>query len=429
MSLTTRVLIALAAGVGVGLALSEINPALSLNAAAFVEPVGTVFVNAIRMTVIPLVVSTLIAGIATVGSGSAVARIGGRGIAVFVVLLLLSGVVGALVAPPVLSTIKVDPTAVAALRASAGDVRPGAATLQTPAQWLVSLVPANAFRAAADGAMLPLIVFALVFGLAVAASPAPSRDRILVIFRAVSESMLVVVRWLLVVAPIGVFALALPLVARLGLSAVGALATYVVLVSVAAAVFSLVVLYPAAALVGGVSLRDFAQAAAPAQAVAISSRSSLAALPAMMDAARSRLHLPEEICGFFLPFASAMFRVGATLGLTTGAVFLGRLYGVPMGGSQLVTLVLVATVTSFSIPGIPGGSILVMVPVLMAARLPVEGIGILLGVDTIPDMFRTAANVTGQMTAATIVARGMRRDERRDEQRRGPEDVPAIAAS
>jgi Na+/H+-dicarboxylate symporter len=429
MSLTTRVLIALAAGVGVGLALSEINPALSLNAAAFVEPVGTVFVNAIRMTVIPLVVSTLIAGIATVGSGSAVARIGGRGIAVFVVLLLLSGVVGALVAPPVLSTIKVDPTAVAALRASASDVRPSAATLQTPAQWLVSLVPANAFRAAADGAMLPLIVFALLFGLAVAASPAPARDRILVIFRAVSESMLVVVRWLLVVAPIGVFALALPLVARLGLSAVGALATYVVLVSVAAAVFSLVVLYPAAALLGGVSLRAFAQAAAPAQAVAISSRSSLAALPAMMDAARSRLQLPEEICGFFLPFASAMFRVGATLGLTTGAVFLGRLYGVPMGGSQLATLVLVATVTSFSIPGIPGGSILVMVPVLTAVGLPVEGIGILLGVDTIPDMFRTAANVTGQMTAATIVARGVRRDARRDEERRGREDMPAIAAS
>jgi Na+/H+-dicarboxylate symporter len=426
MSLTTRVLIALTAGVGAGLVLSEISPDISLKAAAFVEPVGTVFVNAIRMTVIPLVVSTLIAGIATVGSGAALARIGGRGVTVFVALLLLSGVVGALVAPPVLSTVRVDPAAVAALRASASsatDVRSTAAAIQTPAQWLVSLVPANAFRAAADGAMLPLIVFALMFGLAIASIPAASRDRVLVIFRGLSESMLVVVRWLLIAAPVGVFALALPLVARLGLSAVGALATYVVLVSVAAVVFSLLVLYPAAAWLGGVSLRDFAQAAAPAQAVAISSRSSLAALPAMMDAGRSRLHLPEEICGFFLPFASAMFRVGATLGLTTGAVFLGRLYGVPMGGSQLATLVLVATLTSFSIPGIPAGSILVMVPVLTAVGLPVEGIGILLGVDTIPDMFRTAANVTGQMAAATIVARGARRDE----QRGGPEDVPAIA--
>ena len=101
-----------------------------------------------------------------------------------------------------------------------------------------------------------------------------------------------------------------------------------------------------------------------------------------------------------------MFRVGATLGLTTGAVFIGRLYGVSISGTQLVTIVLTAVITSFSIPGIPGGSIIAMAPVLASAGLPLEGIGILLGVDTIPDMFRTAANVTGQLAAATIVARG-----------------------
>jgi Na+/H+-dicarboxylate symporter len=411
------VLISLAAGTAAGLVLSEINPSLAGATATFVEPVGTIFVNAIRMTVIPLVVSTLIVGVATAGSGSAVARVGGRGVAIFVILLLLSGVVGALVAPPVLSNVQLDPAAVATLRAGAStsaDVRSGATAMQTPSQWLVSLVPANAFRAAADGAMLPLIFFALVLGLALAATPAATRERVLVIFRGLSESMLVVVRWLMVVAPLGVFALALPLVARLGMSAVGALAAYVVLVSLAAAVFSIVVLYPAAVLLGGVSLRDFARAAAPAQAVAISSRSSLAALPAMMDAGRSRLNLPEEICGFFLPFASAMFRAGATLGLTIGAVFLGRLYGMPIAGAQLATIVITATVTSFSIPGIPGGSILAMVPVMSAAGLPLQGIGILLGVDTIPDMFRTATNVTGQLAAATIVARS------------APREVPAV---
>jgi Na+/H+-dicarboxylate symporter len=412
MSLTTRVLLALAAGVLVGLALNAISPDLSGKVANFVEPVGTIFVNAIRMTVIPLVVSTLIVGIATVGSGAAVARIGGRGIAIFVILLLLSGTVGALIAPPILSTVSIDPAAVATLRASsaAADIRSGAAAIQTPAQFLVALVPSNPFKAAADGAMLPLIVFALVLGLALAATPAATRDRVVVIFRGLSESMLVVVRWLLVVAPIGVFALALPLVARLGVSAVGALATYVVLVSVAAVVFAVVVLYPAAAWFGGVSLREFARAAAPGQVVAISSRSSLAALPAMIDSARTRLRLPEEICGFFLPFASAMFRVGATLGLAVGAVFLGRLYGVSIGTSQLVTIVITATLTSFSIPGIPGGSIIAMVPVLASVGLPLEGVGILLGVDTIPDMFRTAANVTGQISAATIVARGARQE-------------------
>jgi Na+/H+-dicarboxylate symporter len=408
VSLTTRVLLALAAGVGVGLGLSEIDPVMSRSVAAVVEPVGTLFVNAIRMTVIPLVVSSLIVGIATSGSGASVAKIGGRGVIVFLVLLAASGAVGALIAPPVLSHVNVDPAAVATLRASAGssiDAASGDA-IQTPVQWLVSLVPSNPFKAAADGAMLPLIMFALVFGLALIAVPAASRDRIVTIFRAVAQAMLVLVRWLLVVAPIGVFALALPLVARLGLSAVGALATYVVLVSLAAIVFSLLVLYPAAAILGGVSIRDFAKAAAPAQAVAISARSSLAALPALIDAARTKLNLPEEVAGFFLPLASATFRVGATLGLTTGCVFVARLYGIDISGAQLGTVLLTAIITSFSIPGIPGGSIVAMVPVLSSVGLPVEGIGILLGVDTIPDMFRTAANVTGQLTAATIVSRG-----------------------
>jgi Na+/H+-dicarboxylate symporter len=100
-----------------------------------------------------------------------------------------------------------------------------------------------------------------------------------------------------------------------------------------------------------------------------------------------------------------MFRVGASLGLTAGAVFIGRLYGVTLGVEQLATVVITAVITSFSIPGIPGGSIIAMAPVLASVGLPVEGVGILLGVDTIPDMFRTAANVTGQLAAATIVAR------------------------
>jgi Na+/H+-dicarboxylate symporter len=217
--------------------------------------------------------------------------------------------------------------------------------------------------------------------------------------------MLVIVRWLLVVAPLGVFALTLPLVARLGLSAVGALAAYVILVSVSVIVFAIVIIYPAAAFFGRVSLRDFARAAAPGQAVAISARSSLAALPALIESSRTRLGLPVEVTGFFLPLAAAMFRVGASLGLTAGAVFIGRLYGTPLGVEQVVTVVVTSVITSFSIPGIPGGSIIAMAPVLASVGLPVEGVGILLGVDTIPDMFRTAANVTGQLAAATIVAR------------------------
>jgi Na+/H+-dicarboxylate symporter len=358
------------------------------------------------MTVIPLVMASLIVGIATSSSGAVVAKIGGRGLIVFLILLFASGAVGAVVSVPVLAHVAPDSTAAAALRAHAApSTTTSAAAVQTPAEWLVALVPPNVVRVAADGVMLPLIVFALLFGLALVAVPDESRRNIVQIFRGIAESMLVIVRWLLVVAPLGVFALTLPLVARLGLSAVGALAAYVILVSVSVIVFAIVIIYPAAAFFGRVSLRDFARAAAPGQAVAISARSSLAALPALIESSRTRLGLPVEVTGFFLPLAAAMFRVGASLGLTAGAVFIGRLYGTPLGVEQVVTVVVTSVITSFSIPGIPGGSIIAMAPVLASVGLPVEGVGILLGVDTIPDMFRTAANVTGQLAAATIVAR------------------------
>jgi proton glutamate symport protein len=408
VSLSNRVLLALALGIGGGLALSGASPAVSHAAVAFVEPIGVLFVNAIRMTVVPLVVASLIVGVASSSSGAIVARVGGRGLLVFVVLLVLSGTVGALVGPPILSVVHLDPAAVASVRAataSAGaNAAAGASSIQTPAQWLTSLVPINAFGAAVDGAMLPLIVFALFLGLALLTVAGEPRERAVLIFRGISESMLVVVRWLLVVAPLGVFALALPLVARLGWSALGALAVYVVLVSLAAAVFILVVLYPAAAIFGGVTLAQFARAALPAQAVAFSSRSSLAALPALLETGRDTLHFSDEITGFFIPLATVMFRSGAALGLTIGTLFVARVYGVAITPVQIATVVVTAILTSFSIPGIPGGSIIAMVPVLAAVGLPIEGIGILLGVDTIPDMFRTTANVTGQLAAAAIVS-------------------------
>jgi len=225
-------------------------------------------------------------------------------------------------------------------------------------------------------------------------------------FRGVADASLTLVRWVLAAAPLGVFALAVPLSARLGLSAAGALLGYMGATALITTLFSLVVLYPLAGLVlrGGVAA--FARGAFPAQAVAFSSRSSLAALPAMMESARTRLALPEQITTFFIPLAASTFRIGASLGVTTGIVFVAALYGIALAPAQLATIVLTVVLTTFSIPGIPAGSIIAMVPALLAAGLPVEGMGILLGVDTIPDMFRTTANVTGDMAAAALLSRG-----------------------
>jgi Na+/H+-dicarboxylate symporter len=418
MSLTTRVLIALVAGLAGGLAISASGSPFLREAAAWIEPVGTLFINAIRMTVIPLVVGSLVAGIASAPQPGALGRIGLRALVFFVSTLAVVAILSALVAPALFDRIPIDPAASEALRASAagtaGATSESARRVPGVAQWIIELVPANPIRAAADGAMLPLIVFTLAFGLAVARLTGDGRQAVGRLFEAIRDAALTLVGWVLTVAPFGVFALALPLAARLGLSAAGALAGYIALVAALSVGFGLLVLYPLAATLGGVRPLEFARALLPAQAVAFSSRSSLAALPAMIESARTRLHLPEEIPSFLLPLAASVYRVGAAVGQTVGVIFIARLYGIDLSTAQLGAVVATAIVTSFSVPGIPGGSIVIMAPVLMSAQLPVEGIGILLGVDTIPDMFRTTLNVTGHMTASVVMGRtGGRKEEGR----------------
>ena len=404
MSLTTKVLLALIGGLAAGLAINTFAVPGLESVAAVAGPIGTLWINAIRMTVIPLVVGSLVVGVASAPNPRSLGRLGVYALLFFVATLLAGAFVTALVAPPLLTAIPIDPAATAALRGQAG----GAPALPQPpgfTQWLVDLIPANPVRAAADGAMLPLIVFSLTFGLAVATLVPGPRQVVIRFFEAVRDAALMLVRWVLVAAPVGVFALALALAARLGLAAAGALLGYVVVVAVMTVAFALAVMYPLASALGRMPLGTFARGALPAQAVAFSSRSSLASLPAMIESARTRLGLPEEISSFFLPLAASMYRVGAGVGQTAGVIFIAHLYGVTLSPVQLASVVLTVVLTSFSVPGVPGGSIVIMAPALASAGLPAEGLGILLGVDTIPDMFRTTANVTGQLAAGVALRR------------------------
>lgn len=410
MSLTTQVLIALGAGFALGIPLSGSESAFAVGLLAVLGPVGTVFINAIRMTVIPLVVSTLISGVTSAPDPRSVGRIGARAIVLFAVVVSVAAAFAVLLGSPLIALIPLDPTAVDALRSGAASGATAAAesarSIPSAAEWLVSLVPANPIRAAADGAMLPVIVTTVAFAVALMRVAADRRAAVVRVVEGVMDASLALVRAILRFAPIGVFALAVPLAAKMGTSALGAILGYIVIVSGICVLFWIVALYPAAVVFGKVPLRAFARAALPAQTIAFSGRSSLAALPAMLESVRDTLRLPAAIGSFLIPLASSMFRAGAGIGQTVGVIFLARLYGVDLGPAELLTVAVTATVTSFSVPGVPGGSIIIMVPVLMAAGIPVEGVGILLGADTIPDMFRTTTNVTGHMTAAVILSRG-----------------------
>jgi proton glutamate symport protein len=409
---TTRVLIGLAAGLLVGqLASVTQSPAL-LAIVRGLEPLGTLFVNAIRMTVVPLVTASLIVGIASAGDTRLLTRLGGRSMVLFVVLALAGALFAAALALPALAWLNLGPDTLVTLRetAAANAVQSAGAAggLSGLSGWLVSLVPPNPIRAAADGDMLPLIVFTVIFGAALTQLPAPRREPIVAFFGGLADAMMVIVRWVLVLAPVGVFALAAPLAARVGAAAAGALLSYIALAVILTVAFVLLVLYPLTAAVGRVSLARFARACAPAQAVAFSSRSTLATLPAMLDATRT-LGLRSEVTAFVVPLAASIFRVGSAVGQTAGVLFAAYLYGATPGAAQIVTIIVTVVLTTFTVPGIPGGSIIVMVPILLAANLPVEGVGVLLAADAIPDMFRTTANVTGGIAAAVMVNRGPER--------------------
>jgi proton glutamate symport protein len=408
LRLTTRVLLALAAGLIVGSAVAASrNPAL-LAAVLWLEPVGTLWVNAIRMTIVPLIVSLLVVAVASGDSLRTVGRLGGSALLLFLGILVAAGLFSAVVSPALLAPLAIDAAAAAELRASAAstavDVAETVRRLPTLTQRILELVPTNPIRAAVDGAMLPLIVFTLAFAAALARVSPVSREPVVRFFHGVADAMIVLVGWAFVVAPIGVFALGATLAARLGIAAAGAVGWFVLVFSAILAAFT-VLLYPLAVVGGRVGLKRFAAAVAPVQALAFSSRSSAVAMPAMITAAHEKLGLPAAVVSLAIPLAVTVFRVSTPLGWPVSALFLAELYGVQISTAQLASLVATSILISYSVPPIPSGSLFLIAPVLVGMGIPAEGAGILIAVDAIPDLFKTTVNATSHVTAATVLAR------------------------
>ncbi len=400
-----QVLAGLALGLALGLAASRSGSPALLAAARAVEPLGTIFVNAIRMTVIPLVVAMLLTGIVSISDAGLLTRLGLRSLVLGVGLTTAVAAFTMVIAAPLFSRMRIDPQVAESLRESAGS---GAAVpAPTPpglAQWLSDVIPTNPIRAATDGTLLPLLVFTILLGFALTRVSAETRAPVVGFFAGLGEAMMVLVGWVIRLAPLGVFALSAPLAARMGSGVAGALLSYVLVAALLTLAALALIVYPATALLGRVSVKDLARALAPAQALALSSRSTMATLPAMIEAAR-RLGVAESVVAFVVPLAASLLRVGSGVGQTVAVLFAARLFDIALSPSQLVTVLLTTVVTTFAVPGVPGGSIVVMVPILAAAGVPAAAVGILLGADAIPDMFRTMANVTGGISAGVVVGK------------------------
>lgn len=407
-SLTTSSVIGLVAGLGLGALAFQLQSRPLLAAVPILEPIGGLWINALRMTVIPLVVSQLYVTITADRPGLGVGRLGVRACVILALLLAAAAGFTALVGPAIMSRISFAPATLEHFRQVAAGASDLARQAQTgspgAADWLLGLVPSNVFEAAADGKMLPLIVFVVVFALAARHISAERRAALDGVFRAISEATFVLIGWILVLTPLGAFVLTYQMAAGSGLGAAQALVTFIVIVCGLLLAFT-AVFYGIAVLVARVPLRRFARALLPAQIVGVSTRSSLASLPALMEGAEERMGMSSSVSGFALPLAVSTFRVNMMVSTLFTALFLGRLYGIHIGPLGILTFVAILYPVTVAVPGIPSHMGLTALPAYMALGIPIEGVIIIRAIDTIPDIFKTVMNVTGDMTAAVLLAR------------------------
>ncbi len=412
MSMTTRILLGLLAGALAGLLLAWFDPVLAARSADFAQPIGRLWLNALQMTVVPLVLALVVVGVSAANDAAASGRTARRAMVVFALLLSAGAAFAAIVAPLLLSLLPSDPTLIEKLHTTS----PVSAVPVGFADWFSTIIPNNAIAAAAQSAMLPLVVFALFFGFALTRIEAPRRARMVEFFQTIADTMIVIVRWVLWAAPLGVFALVLAVCARAGTGVISALGWYIGL-QCAMYISVTLLLYPIAVVFGGERLRRFASGILPAQIVAASTQSSLASLPAMIDSARTRLGHPSSVVALVLPMAVSLFRITSPMQYLGAATFVAWMHGIDVSAAHLAVAAALAVVLSLGAVGLPGqvSFMAATMPVTSAMGLPLESLGLLLAVDTIPDVFATVGNVSADLTASSVVARGQIAPERQSD--------------
>ena len=406
-SVSGRVLLALIVGLATGAVLQGMNLGSTGGLISIAEAVGGIWLGALQMTVIPLVLSLLVVGVAAVSDAASAGRLTSRAIMWFAGLLVVVIAASLLLYPLVNSVWPVDP-------ASAASLYVGAAGTEVPpppqaidfGSWLQSLAPTNPVTAAAENAILPLVIFALFFAFAVTRLPEHQRTLLVGVFDAIADAMIVIVNWVLFVAPVGVFALALTLGLRSGFGSTGAIVHYVLLISSGCILVALFA-YPLASVFGKVPLARFARAIAPAQVVAFSTQSSLGTLPVMVERAVDHLNVPERVAGLVLPLAVALFRMTSPVANLGVVFFICHVSGVEPSIGQMIAGGIVAFAVSISSVGLPGQSsfFISIAPICLAMGAPVELLPLLLAVEVIPDIFRTVGNVSADLAVTTILNR------------------------
>ncbi len=361
------------------------------------RPVGTVFVNAIQMVVIPLVMVTVFLGVGKLGDLRKLGTLGGLSLGLVwlsylpaIALGIFGMKVGLRFSPPVtLPTVQ---------EASAPQL-PGFV------DFLVGLVPPNPFAAASNGSLLPLLVFTILLAAATIPLATDAKENLFALARTLGDALIQLVHWILWTAPLGVFALTAPLAAEAGWDMLQTLAVFVITLVILAFVQWAVVYLPALWFLGKMGPGPFHRATLGTTAIGFGTTSSMASLPVMLEEAEENLALSESIYPLVLSLLAALNKAGSALYQAAAVVFLAHLYAVPLPGSAVAGLFLSVFLVALTVAPVPSASVVTLAPALDTVGVPVAGLAVLFGVDRIPDMFRSAVNMTSHMVWAVVVER------------------------
>jgi Na+/H+-dicarboxylate symporter len=362
-----------------------------------VAPLGQAFVSLVRMVVIPLVAATIFTGVAGLGDPRRLGKLGGATLLFFFGTTFIAIVIGLITMKTALI---IAPISVPALPQG-----PTAQELPTTLDFFLGLIPSNPFATAASGALLPLIVFMVFFGAAAGAVPEQHRAPLMSLAEAVTSTLVKLVHWILWTAPIGVFALAAPMTAAAGWVLLKSLAVFVIAVTIALTIFVAVVYLPAAVFIGRLAPKQFIKGCIEPVAIATGATSSAAALPAMLESGQAHLGVSRAVAGLVYSLGAAIGRGGSALFQGTAVMFLAALYDIPLPLPVIVSVVFATFFVSLTVTGVPSASLVTLAPALDVAGVPFAGVGMLFGIDRIPDMMRTAVKVTGHMTTSVVVER------------------------
>ncbi len=384
-------------GLAVGLAAAATGNEWLLAIAQGSAPFGTVFINAIRMVVIPLIVTIIFVSVASLGDPRKLGRIGALTLAFYWITLIPAIIIG-------MTTMKLG------LQFSPDIAMPPADTADIPplsgiVDFLVSLVPANPFAAASSGAILPLIVFTALVAAATGTLAQDRQERLISIADDASQALMKLVWWILYTAPIGVFGLAAPVTAQLGWDLILSLGVFIASVFAGLLVLLIVMFFPLWYFIARIGPVRFLSSTFGAVSIAFSSTSTAAAIPVSLKESTTNLGVSETVADILIPLGASMYRPGSALFQGAAIVFLAHMYDVPIPAAAVGAAILATFLVSLTVAPVPSSGVITMAPALETIGVPVTGLAILLGIDRIPDMMRSAVNVLGQISTAVLVDR------------------------